>query len=95
MADQTFGIIGGTGMLGSAILRAVVQAQMVAEERIWVASRSGKLDGFSGHPGLSITTDTAALIAASDVVLLCVPPAAMGKLSLDLRDKLVISGDHD
>ena len=32
-----------------------------------------------------------ALIAASDMVLLCVPPAAMGKLSLDLRDKLVIS----
>ena len=41
MADQTFGIIGGTGMLGSAILRAIVQTQMVAEERIWVASRSG------------------------------------------------------
>ena len=91
MADQTFGIIGGTGMLGSAILRAVVQAQMIAEERIWVASRSGQLDRFSDHPGLSITTDTTALIAASDVVLLCVPPAAMGTLSLNLRDKLVIS----
>ena len=29
MADQTFGIIGGTGMLGSAILRAVVKLSLI------------------------------------------------------------------
>ncbi|NIZ13524.1 pyrroline-5-carboxylate reductase [Phaeobacter sp. HF9A] len=91
MDQQVFGIIGGAGMLGAAILRAVLRAGEIPEQRLWVSSRSGRLAGFEAHADITTTSDNAALVAACDVVLLCVPPAAFGSLNVSLADKLVLS----
>ncbi len=91
MQELGFGLVGGAGMLGSAILTAALTAQLVPVHRIWVSSRSGQLRGFDGHPELSVTSDNAELARSCDVVLLCVPPEAVAQLELSLADKLVIS----
>ncbi len=89
MATETFGII-GAGMLGRAILQAVLAAGDVAAPPLWVANRSGQLP-VPAPQGLKVVTEAARLAEACDVVLLCVPPAAMEMLAVDLQDKLVIS----
>ena len=73
MAHRTFGIIGGAGSLGRAILQAALNAELLPESAVWVSSRSGKLSGSDAQTDLRVTADNAELAAACDVVLLCVP----------------------
>lgn len=88
---NTLGIIGGAGMLGQAIARAVLSAGTVAPAGFWVSSRSGLAQGLADWPGITVTADNRALVAACDVVVLSVPPAQARALQIDARGKLVIS----
>ncbi len=89
--DITFGIIGGTGMLGRAIARGLLEAGVVREEKFWLSNRSGTAPGFEDHPGLHVTTDNQKLAEACDVILLCVPPALAGDIAISAPDKLILS----
>ena len=91
MTDLKLGLIGGAGMLGTALLRAILTSRILPDHQIWVSSRSGQLQGFEAQTGLTVTADNAELVAACDVVLLCVPPAALADIKVALADKLVIS----
>ena len=76
------GII-GSGMLGGAIARRLIAT---GAGEIAVANRSGQ-----GPDGAQVTTDAQSLIDTSDLVLLCVPPAAARDLSIRAVGKLVVS----
>ncbi len=89
--DITFGIIGGTGMLGRAIARGLLEAGVVQEEKFWLSNRSGTADGFRSYPGLNVTTDNQSLAEACDVILLCVPPALANDVSIAAAGKLILS----
>ena len=80
------GIIGGSGMLGAAILRAVL-AQ--GGWQVTISNRSGVAP--DGADGVRVTQSNAELVAAADMVLLCLPPAVFADMSLDLSGKLVVS----
>lgn len=84
----TFGIIGGTGMLGGAIARAVLKSGAITPGRMWVSNRSGQAEGFDG---VSVTANPQELADACDVILLCVPPAASRDLKIRAETRLVLS----
>ena len=87
----TFGIIGGSGMLGLAMARSILGSKAVAPEDFWISNRSGKLTDLEDHPGIRVTDSNQALADACDVILLSVPPAAVGDLALHAPDRLVLS----
>jgi len=87
----TIGIIGGTGVLGSAIATAWLETQTVTPDRLWVANRSGSLGRLSRWPEIVTTTDFDALAARSDVVLLALPPDQTRDLRFAAGNRLVIS----
>lgn len=82
------GIIGGTGMLGSAIADALLDRGGVAPDELWVSSRRGSAALPAAVHQTSIHQD---LVDACDLVLLCVPPQAAGGLDIDARGRLVLS----
>lgn len=85
------GIVGGSGMLGSAIARAVLEKKAVAPEDLWISNRSGRLQGFEGAPGVKVTAENQELAEACDVVLLSVPPAQAPGIGITAPDRLVVS----
>ncbi|MBT9383714.1 NAD(P)-binding domain-containing protein [Pseudooceanicola sp. CBS1P-1] len=87
----TFGIIGGTGMLGAAIATGILSSGVVRPDRFWVSNSSGTAPELDRFGTVQATSDNAELARACDVILLCVPPAAAGKIAISAPDKLVIS----
>lgn len=85
----TYGII-GSGMLGQAMAQGALTGG-VAGSSLWMANRSGQPVALEGGAGVSFTADPQKLAEACDVILLCVPPAAMPALKIDASDKLVLS----
>jgi pyrroline-5-carboxylate reductase len=89
--NVTLGIVGGSGMLGKAIARGLVKSGAVDAERLWVSNRTGARAGFTDMPSVTTTSDNVSLAGASDVILLCVPPAMAGEIGISVPNKLVIS----
>ena len=77
-------------MLGSAIAQAVLTAGVVGDGKVWVANRSGDAGALQGLP-VQVTTDPQNLADACEVILFCVPPAAVSDWKIDARGKLVLS----
>ena len=89
--DKTIGIIGGSGMLGSAILTAFLASEALKQSAFWVSNRSGKaLDGGYGSI-VHVTADNQELVDACDVIILCVPPALFPDIDVRAPDRLVVS----
>ena len=90
MTDRrTIGIIGGGGMLGSAIADALLRAG-TARADIWISGRAGAapLSSDDTRPKAGSNQD---LVEACDLVVLSVPPDAVSDLGIDARDRLVVS----
>lgn len=85
----TFGIL-GSGMLGRAIAQGLLRGGMPAA-KLWLANRSGTPVPLEGGAGVTFTADPQIMARACDAVLLCLPPAAMAGLRIDLSDRLVLS----
>ena len=85
------GIIGGTGQLGSALAKGMLQAGVLNPDQLCVSNRSGELQALSGWPAVRCTADNAELAAGADVVFLSVPPGLFSTLQLDLSSHLIIS----
>ncbi|MCX7646179.1 MAG: NAD(P)-binding domain-containing protein [Rhodobacteraceae bacterium] len=85
------GILGGTGALGSAIAQAPMTRGGVPPERLVLGNRSGARGRFAGVAGLRVMRDPAALVAASDAVILAVAPRDAWALSLAAGARPVIS----
>ncbi len=90
-SECSIGIVGGTGMLGSAIAEALLDRQVVPPDRLRIANRSGAAGALADRPGVTVTTCADELATACDVVLLAVPPAAASRLAIGAPDRLVIS----
>lgn len=86
----SFGVIGGSGMLGSAIVRGLLQAGCVARGGLWIANRSGEAGPFEDGQ-VRVTTDARELAAACETVLYCVPPDAAEDWRIEAPDRLVLS----
>ena len=82
------GVIGGGGWLGGAIVDAVVEAGLVRPAGLSLSYRSARPDK---HADAFWTTDSQALAARSDVIILSVRPQDWPTLRLDAEGKLVIS----
>ena len=90
-SSRSIGIIGGSGMLGGAISRALLDRKIVQASDFWISSRSGNRVGFEQYPAINFTGDNAQLCAACEVIILSVPPALAPDISIDVPECLVIS----
>lgn len=88
--QRTLGIIGGSGMLGAALLRAVLRQEgWQGGWQVTISNRSGRAPDWAA--GVAVTTSNVELVAGCDTVLLSLPPAVFAEMDLDLSGKLVIS----
>ncbi|WP_151719720.1 pyrroline-5-carboxylate reductase family protein [Gemmobacter serpentinus] len=85
------GIIGATGWLGSALGVRLLQQGVVAPEGLTLLNRSGEPGPYQAWPGVAFAPDLAALVRASDVVVIAVRPETWPELHLHAPDRLVIS----
>lgn len=83
-----FGFIGGGGWLARTIIKALLQEGVIEESQLGVSYRSAAPRDFSAA---LLTTDSQALVDASETVILSVRPADFPNLSIDAQGKLVIS----
>jgi pyrroline-5-carboxylate reductase len=88
---NTIGIIGGSGMLGSAILSALLRSEALEHSKFWVSNRSGEAPTFGSGSDIHVTKDNQELVDACDVIILCVPPAHFADINIDASERLVIS----
>jgi len=85
------GIVGGTGMLGAAIARALLQRGAVAPEALWISNRSGTSVGLDAPPGVTFTAKNQDLADACEVILLSVPPQDAPQIGIAAAGRLVLS----
>ncbi|MGH8417219.1 MAG: pyrroline-5-carboxylate reductase family protein [Pseudomonas sp.] len=89
MRAETVGIIGGTGWLGGALARALLDNALIAAERLFLSNRSGD------HPlaasGAHLLADNQGLVDASDIVIVAVRPEQFKALAINASDRFVIS----
>ncbi|UWR01917.1 NAD(P)-binding domain-containing protein [Ruegeria conchae] len=90
-AGNTIGIIGGSGMLGSAISGALLGSGAFEQSNFWVSNRSGAASGVEQRSSINFTKDNQKLVDACDVIILCVPPARFPDIAIRAPNKLVIS----
>jgi pyrroline-5-carboxylate reductase len=88
---KRIGIVGGTGMLGSAILQALLANKAFAGFDIWVSNRHATVPKIAPANRLRVTADNQALVGACDIVLLTVPPAQVDSIAINAAGKLVVS----
>lgn len=89
MHPDTVGIIGGTGWLGGAIARAMIDTAFIPAERLALSNRSGTSS--QAPTGAHLVADNQQLVSACDTILLAVRPEQFAALNIDARGKLVIS----
>ncbi|MEM8796507.1 MAG: pyrroline-5-carboxylate reductase dimerization domain-containing protein [Pseudomonadota bacterium] len=85
------GIIGGSGMLGGAIARALLRAKALKPQDLWISNRSGSNKGFEDWPEINVTTNNQDVADACEIVLLCIPPSQVDHMNLKAPDRLVLS----
>lgn len=90
MAGDAVGII-GSGALGGAIARGLLDAGAVEAGKLWLANRSGARTGFEAWPDLRFTTENQDAADNCAIVILAVPPATVGEIGISAEDRLVIS----
>ncbi|MDF1607675.1 pyrroline-5-carboxylate reductase dimerization domain-containing protein [Hoeflea sp. YIM 152468] len=88
---RSIGIIGGSGMLGGAMSRTLLDRKIVPASDFWISSRSGSRAGFEQYPEMKVTRDNTELGAACEVIILCVPPALAPEISIHVPGRLVVS----
>lgn len=88
---NAIGIIGGSGMLGSAISSALLGSGAAEQSNFWVSNRSGKASGVEQSSMIHFTKDNQELADACDVIILCVPPVRFHDIDIRAANKLVIS----
>ncbi len=89
--SQTLGIIGGSGMLGSAIAKGLLANGRLDPGHLWLSNRSGSAPDFCRWPGVHVTRSNQELADHCGIVLLSVPPLAAQTLEINARGRLVIS----
>jgi pyrroline-5-carboxylate reductase len=88
---HSIGIIGGSGMLGRAVARSLLERKVVDAANLWISNRSGRLTGFEDWPHINVTDDNRKLAHACQTIILSVPPAQASKIAISVPDKLVVS----
>lgn len=85
------GIIGATGWLGSALGGRLLSSGLAAPADLVLLNRSGPRAEYHGHDRVAWAESPAALVGASDVVVVSVRPEDWPGLGLRAEGKLVLS----
>ncbi|WP_316299216.1 pyrroline-5-carboxylate reductase dimerization domain-containing protein [Aliisedimentitalea sp. MJ-SS2] len=88
---DTIGIIGGSGMLGSAISKTILGSGAFENSNFWISNRSGEAPDLGHSSDIHVTKNNQELVGACDVIILCVPPAHFADIDIRASDRLVVS----
>lgn len=88
MSLYRFGVMGGTGWMGSAMLSSLLRKKTLAVTDIAIANRCG--NSLPAYPQIPIESNDV-LVSQSSCVVLSVRPQDLLNLNLDLSGKLVLS----
>ena len=78
----------GCGTIGTMVARLLVSADITTAARVQITRRNTDLLSGMKTDGYVITSDNAAAASGSDVVMVCVEPAHIGRVLDDIRDGL-------
>jgi pyrroline-5-carboxylate reductase len=84
----TIGVIGGAGWLGSAMAQSMLDAGLIAPDRLALSYRRTIPTRF---PSAYVTHDNQDLVDRSDVVILSVRPEDWPSITISANSKLVVS----
>lgn len=90
MTKPTVGIIGGTGWLGSAIARSMLDGGFIAASQLVLSSRAPDA-GLTDRPDVACLADNRELAARADIIILSVRPSQFPAVDIDTSGRLVIS----
>jgi pyrroline-5-carboxylate reductase len=84
------GVIGGTGWMGTAMLRSSFDKSVFTPSQVALSNRDGAL--LAGFPHVAVFLDSQVMTDQSDCIVLSVRPQHFSNLKLNISpDKLVIS----
>lgn len=86
-APTVYGFL-GAGNMASAIVRGLLARGVAAPSQLWLSSPSGPRESLRAL-GVHATRDNAAVVAASDVLLLCVKPHVLPELLAQVGPAIV------
>lgn len=83
---RTLGVI-GAGVMGTTLIRGILDAGMVKPSQIWATARTEKTCATVAEQlGITASLDYARLAATSGIILVCCKPAQIAKICEKLRD---------
>lgn len=85
-----FGIVGGGGWLGQAIVNAILATGLLKPDQLILSGRSARPENLPSDD-ITWTNDNTGLVNASDVIVLSVRPEQFDTIELPPTDKLFIS----
>lgn len=91
VSANSIGIVGGSGALGSAIARGLLQNQFIEPGQLWVSNRSGNSPKFDEEPEIHFTTNNQELADNCQVILIAVPPHLASSVNINAENSLIIS----
>ncbi len=97
LTSGKLGVI-GAGVMGSALIRGLVETGVIGRDKIWTAARTeASCKQIESQLGVTATTDYKRELPDTEVLLICVKPNSMGKVLEYLKannlseDTLIIS----
>jgi pyrroline-5-carboxylate reductase len=96
MLNKTIAII-GTGNMGTALLRGILNAQLTSEKKIYISdTHTERLRHIRNEFGVNATEDNKEAARNADIVILCVKPFVIRKVVEEMhevlhKDQFVIS----
>lgn len=86
LSHGKLGVI-GAGVMGSALIRGLLDRNVVRAEQVWAAARTeASCREVEARLGVTACTDYQKALKDSEVILICVKPATVGKVLHVLRD---------
>lgn len=85
------GIIGGTGLIGGAILKNILEKKFIEPENVWVSNLSGKRNEFLNKWNQVLVVKVEELVTQCDTIILSVRPQHFKNLKITCENQLIIS----
>ena len=88
MLNEKIGVV-GAGKIGSAIVRGVIRAGLVAKDQVMASDVSDALrQAISNELGIQVTSDNGAVCDFADIVILAVKPQILDGVVKEMARKL-------
>lgn len=90
--ESTLALIGGAGIIGTAIVKGLLRAEVVAPERILVTARHPSSYQHLAELGVGVGSDNRAAVRDAGILVVCVHPDQVTHVITEIKD--LVRPDH-